>query len=93
MLNTDTYTFDEIINKTTLISQLPMLDIMILATTVVILFISIFYIIPLIQIKRKISKSKKEAKARKKLLNQIITQKQIEEEIEEEIKKLDLKNE
>lgn len=92
MLNTSTLSFDEIIKNTKLISELWIFELMIFITIIVLLFLSVFYIIPLLQIKNKISTIKKESKNRKKILNQIITQKQIEEEIEEEIKKLDLKN-
>lgn len=92
MLNTDTIWFNEIISNTKLISELWLFEILFLITIILLLSLSVFYFIPLIQIKIKLGKAKKDASNRKRLLNQIITQKEIEEEVEEEIKKLNLKD-
>ena len=92
MLNTNTLSFDEIIKNTMLISEIWIFELVIFSTLIVIMFLSVFYIIPLIQIKNKLNSLEKWAKNRKRVLSKIITQKQIETEIEEEIKKLDLKN-
>ena len=91
MLNAEILSFNEVINKTTLVSQMWLLEILILSTAIIIIIILIFYIIPLIQIKLRVNKWIKDAQNRKKLLHKIITQKEIENEIEEEIKKLNLK--
>lgn len=92
MLNTSQIKFEKILENTILISNLPLIYILILASVIVIIFLSIFYIIPIISVKFKINKLNKEARNRKNLLNKIITQKQIESEVEEEVKKLELKN-
>lgn len=92
MLNTNTLSFDEIIKNTRLISEIWIYELVIFTTVIVIMFLSVFYIIPLLQIKKKLKALEKWAKNRKRVLNKIITQKQIETEIEEEIKKLDIKN-
>ncbi len=92
MLNSTTLSFDEIIKNTKLISTFEMVEYTVLATTLVIIFFLVFYIIPINQIKSKFNKTQNEIKNKKKLLNKIITQQQIEWEIEEEIKKLNLKD-
>ncbi len=92
MLNTETIPFDVILKNTKLISDFSLFEILTLFTIIIVLVLSIFYFIPLIQIKIKINTLDKWAKNRKRLLKKIITQKQIEEEIEKEIEKLDLKD-
>jgi uncharacterized membrane protein len=92
MLNNTVLSFDEIVKNVKLVSNFWTLEFIILSVSIILIFILVFYIIPLKHIKNRLNKSQSEAKNRKKILNQIITQKEIEWEIEEEIKKLNLKD-
>ncbi|MFA5917060.1 MAG: hypothetical protein WC850_02360 [Candidatus Gracilibacteria bacterium] len=92
MLNNTVLSFNEIIKNIKLVSNFGIIELLILFISIVLIFLLVFYIIPIKHIKNKLDKNLSETKNRKKLLNQIITQKEIESEIEEEIKKLNLKD-
>jgi uncharacterized membrane protein len=92
MLNNTVLSFNEIIKNIKLVSNFWIIELLILFISIVLIFLLVFYIIPIKHIKNKLDKNLSETKNRKKLLNQIITQKEIESEIEEEIKKLNLKD-
>jgi len=92
MLNNTVLSFDEIVTNIRLVSNFWIIEFIILFASIVLIFLLVFYIIPIKYINNKLAKHLYETKNRKKLLNQIITQKEIEWEIEEEIKKLNLKD-
>jgi predicted Holliday junction resolvase-like endonuclease len=92
MLNNTVLSFNEIVKNIKLVSNFWIIELIILFISIVLIFLLVFYIIPIKHIRNMLNKSLSETKNKKKLLNQIITQKEIEWEIEEEIKKLNLKD-
>jgi len=74
-----------ILEKITPVQNMDILSIIILSSLIIILYLSIFYILPLIILARNIYLKKKQKDKQSKALKKIILQKDLEDEILKEL--------
>lgn len=74
-----------ILEKITPVQNMDILSIIILSSLIIILYLSIFYILPLIILARNIYLKKKQKDKQSKALKKIILQKNLEDEILREL--------